>query len=268
MIDKLLVENIEQTTPDQNVAVLLSGGVDSISVALAAERLGKTITAYSFCLDNEPSYDYNKAKEIAKNHNWAFVGTIIDTTKLEEDFYKLVSLGCKKKTHYECVYPFLHVYPKIAETYVLSGWAADGYYGVSKKANIHYKHTKEKFDEFRDQYFLPENAAGYKMHKKVSDMYNKKFITPYLRMNVKNYFYSMDWYQLNQPYQKHHVRTAFNLDKDVKKHLNLQLDSKINVLFERLLNNNKINYKGRTRVMDMVSDWPKPTGATLNEFMI
>ena len=45
MIDKLLVENIEQTTPDQNVAVLLSGGVDSISVALAAERLGKTITA-------------------------------------------------------------------------------------------------------------------------------------------------------------------------------------------------------------------------------
>ena len=99
-------------------------------------------------------------------------------------------------------------------------------------------------------------------------MYNKKFITPYLRMNVKNYFYSMDWYQLNQPYQKHHVRTAFNLDKDVKKHLNLQLDSKITVLFERLLNNNKINYKGRTRVMDMVRDWPKPTGATLNEFMI
>ena len=68
MIDKLLVENIKQTVPDDNVAVLLSGGVDSISVALAAERLGKKITAYSFCLDNEPSYDYNKAiKEIA-NH--------------------------------------------------------------------------------------------------------------------------------------------------------------------------------------------------------
>ena len=64
MIDKLLVENIEQTTPDKEVAVLLSGGVDSISVALAAHRLGKTITAYSFCLDNEISYDYNKAKEI------------------------------------------------------------------------------------------------------------------------------------------------------------------------------------------------------------
>ena len=115
---------------------------------MAAHRLGKTITAYSFCLDNEPSYDYNKAKEIAKNHNWAFVGTVIDTTKLEQDFYKLVSLGCKKKTHYECVYPFLHVYPKIAETYV--SYHSDELLWRSK-TNIHYKHTKEKFDEFRDQ---------------------------------------------------------------------------------------------------------------------
>ena len=47
MIDKLLVENIKQTVPDDNVAVLLSGGVDSISVALAAERLGKKITSKS-----------------------------------------------------------------------------------------------------------------------------------------------------------------------------------------------------------------------------
>ena len=67
----------------------------------------------------------------------------------------------------------------------------------------------------------------------------------------------MDWYQLNQPYQKHHVRTAFNIGKDVKKHLNLQLDSGVNLLFERLLNNTEINYKGRTRVMDLVRDWPK-----------
>ena len=70
----------------------------------------------------------------------------------------------------------MYVYPKIEETYVLSGWAADGYYGVSKKANIHYKHTKEKFDQFRDNYFLPENTAGYNMHKRVADLYNKKFI--------------------------------------------------------------------------------------------
>ena len=258
MIDKLLVEHIDKTVKDDYVAVLLSGGIDSISVGLAAQECGKKINAYSFCLDNQISYDYNKAKEIAIKNGWGFVGTVIDTSKLEEDFYKLVNLGCVKKTHYECVYPFMYVYPKIAETYVLSGWAADGYYGVSKKANIHYKHTKEKFDEFRDNYFLPENTAGYNWHKKIADKYNKVFVTPYLTKEVKDYFYSMDWYELNQPYQKHHVRTAFNIGKDVKKHLNLQLDSGVNVLFERLLNNTEINYKGRTRVMDLVRDWPKP----------
>ena len=43
MIDKLICEDISNNVPDNDVAVLLSGGVDSISVALAAERLGKNI---------------------------------------------------------------------------------------------------------------------------------------------------------------------------------------------------------------------------------
>ena len=64
MIDKILTKEIEKTVPDKEVAVLLSGGVDSISVAFAAERLGKKIISYSFRLDNHESYDYNKAKKL------------------------------------------------------------------------------------------------------------------------------------------------------------------------------------------------------------
>ena len=267
MIDKLICENISNNVLDDDVAVLLSGGVDSISVALAAQSLGKNIHAYSFYLDNYENYDYNKAYEISKVHGWKFTGIVIDTSKLEEDWYRLVELGCKKKTHYECVYPFMYVYPKIKEKYVLSGWAADGYFGVSKKALINYKHTKEKFDEFRDNYFLPENQAGYLWHKKISDKYDKIFITPYLTKKVRDYFYSMDWYELNEPYQKHHVRTAVNIDKDVKKHLNLQLESGVNVLFETLLNNRKINFKNRNRMLDVYSDWKNPPTTNLERFL-
>ena len=64
MIDKLLMNEID--VPDDDCAVLLSGGVDSISVGFAAERLGKKVHAYSFCLDTHPSYDFQKAKEIAE----------------------------------------------------------------------------------------------------------------------------------------------------------------------------------------------------------
>ena len=41
MIDKMINKRSRKTNPDDDVAVLLSGGVDSISVTFAAERLGK-----------------------------------------------------------------------------------------------------------------------------------------------------------------------------------------------------------------------------------
>lgn len=266
MIDKILSEIIETEVQSEEVALLLSGGVDSISVAFAANRLRKNIHGYSFRLDKSTNYDYDKAKYICEIMNWKFTGVIIDTSNLVDDFYKLSKLGAKKKTNFEAIYPFIHLIPQVKEQTVLTGWAADGYYGVSKKAIINYKHTKELFDKFRDNYFLPENQASYSFLKKVTDMNNKNLVAPYLHDKVKEYFYSMDWYELNKPTQKHHVRTAFKREFDkigkVKQHLNLQLESGINVLFESLLNNKKINYKNRTRVMDICKDHYSP----LNEF--
>ena len=48
MIKDLLIDHIKNNVPDSEVAVLLSGGVDSISVALAAHHVGKKVHAYSF----------------------------------------------------------------------------------------------------------------------------------------------------------------------------------------------------------------------------
>ena len=62
MIDKLLTQEINKQVWGNDVAVLLSGGVDSISVAFAAMNARKKITAYSFHLDTEVSYDFLKAK--------------------------------------------------------------------------------------------------------------------------------------------------------------------------------------------------------------
>lgn len=264
-ISQILEEEIKKSVPTEECAILLSGGVDSLSVAFAAERLGKKITAYSFKIKDIPSYDYEFAKTLCERNklytdNWKFVGIEIDLANFEERFIELVLLGCVKKTHFECVFPFLYVYPQIKEKYVLSGWAADGYFGVSKKANIHYKHTKELFDEFRNDYFQPENQAGYLWHKKVSDMYNKVFVTPYLSNPVKEFFYQYDWEELNKPKQKHHIREAFiefsHMPKPAKPHMNLQIGSGITKEFERLVLPNKdLNVYGKPRIMDVCRDW-------------
>ena len=142
MIKNLLLDHIRDKAPDNEIAVLLSGGADSISCALAAHDVGKIINSYSFHLDTHETYDFHKAKEISEIMGWNFIGVSVPTNNLENDWFRLVGLGCKKKTHFECVWPFLYVYPKIIEKYVLTGWGADGYHGVSKKAVMHYKHPK------------------------------------------------------------------------------------------------------------------------------
>ena len=90
MIDKLLMNNIEKNVPDNKIALLLSGGVDSMSIGFSAHRLGKKVTAYSFKTDKHNSYDYNKAEEVANIMGWNFIGTTVPVNNLKEDFFKLL----------------------------------------------------------------------------------------------------------------------------------------------------------------------------------
>ena len=160
MIKNLLINHIRDNAPDNEIAVLLSGGIDSLSCAIAAHDVGKIVHAYSFHLDTHETYDFKKAQEVSDIMGWNFTGVSVPTNDLENDWFRLRELGCKKKTHYECVMPFIYLYPKIIEKYVLTGWGADGYHGVSKKAVMHYKHPKEKFDQFRDDYFYQKKLLG------------------------------------------------------------------------------------------------------------
>ena len=287
MIAELLETQIKNQIPTKKCAVLLSGGVDSLSVALAAYNVGIKVIAYSFHLEGNESYDFKTAQKFSEQMGWTFKPTIVPTDNLVEDWHTLVKMGCKKKTHFECVFPFLYVYPNITEEYVLTGWGADGYFGVSKKAQMRYGSEEgnkkyhdyfeknpeniKTFNEARAIYFLPENTAGLKWHNKLVDLHKKKHITPYLDDSVSDYFYSFNkdkcwltWQALNtlngKPVQKHHVRNAFPELQEfgkIKQHTNLHLGAGVDKLFESLLNNSKINFNDRKRMMDVSKDWYK-----------
>ena len=66
MIDTLLCNIVEKQIPVENCAVLLSGGVDSLSVALAAYNVGIKVIAYSFHLEGNESYDFKTAKKFSE----------------------------------------------------------------------------------------------------------------------------------------------------------------------------------------------------------
>ena len=261
-ISELLESHIlTHTKGSSEVAVLMSGGMDSISLAMASHRLGKKVTAYTFKTDTHNSRDYVRAKEICDEMGWDFKGVIVPTNNITKDFFDLLKkLDCVKKTHFECTFPFLYIYPTIREKFVLSGISADGWYWLSKKAMINFRYPKSKFDDFRNKYFATPNFAGIDQQKLLCDKYNKVLIAPYaFDDQIKKFFMDRDWDELNKPKQKRHVREAYAYELDkvgrVKQHMNLQIDARIPQLFEKLLDDPRVNRKKRTRVMDLCKDW-------------
>ena len=269
MIDKILANIIRNEVPTDTVGILLSGGVDSLSLGFAAYRLGKKITAYTFHLEGDKSYDAYKAEEVSKEFGWECETVVVPTTNLREDFLRLVrTYDCRKKTHFECTFPFLYVFPHIKESYLLSGIGADGYYGVSKKAILHFKEPKEKFDQFRRNYFMHYNVTGFRQIEQLAQEKDISLVHPYIYHDeVRNYYFKYDWFELNQPKQKQVVRDAFKEEFDrvtsVKDHINLQLGSNIDHLFETLLNDEMLNNRKRKRVMDLASDYASTGSSTL-----
>jgi len=288
MIKKYLKKHIKDNVLDEEVGLLLSGGLDSISVGISAELVGKKVNAYSFYLEGIPSYDFAMAANIASQRGWNFVPVVVPRTNLVDDWYKLVDLGCRKKTHFECVFPFLYVYPMIKEKYVLTGWGADGYFGPGKKAMMRYSSYKKKrnyvkycqdfyptkkiarekrlnWNEFRLDY-LDGDCAGYKEHTTLTEKHNKIHIAPYKdSKDIRKLLMSKSWSELNKPRQKEIVRKDFTiLEKygSIKPHINLHLGSGVDKLFETLLENKKINYNDRKRMMDVCKDHYSP----LSEF--
>ena len=276
MIDNILCEIIDEEVQSNEVALLLSGGVDSISLGMSAQRLGKKVSAYTFHLEGEPSYDSNTAQDVAKTFGWDIDVTVVPKTNLKEDFFTLLrEYDCKKKTHFECTHFGLYLFPRIKEKYVLSGIAADGFYCLSKKGRINFIHTKEKLDEFRNNYFGAENPAGILQQKMLAENYNKVLVHPYLwHDKVKDFFMQYDWNELHQnKTEKYHVRTCYQNEfsklNKIKTHLNLQLESNTDILFENLIDDSEINFKRRSRVMDICKDWSllNTSTNTLEDFM-
>ena len=246
---------------------------------------GKRVVGYTFCLENDESYDYLKAKEVCADMGWECNPFNVPTTNLVDDWHRLVKLRCRKKTHFETVFPFLYVYPNIYPKYVLTGWGADGYFNPSKKPMMRYSSYKKKrnyvayckrvnqkrlnWNEFRIEY-LDGDCAGYKEHTSLAKQYNKIHIAPYKdSKKIRELLMSKSWVELNKPRQKEIIRKDFtNLKKygTIKPHINLHLGANINKLFETLLENDEINFNDRKRMMDICRDWYEKKN-TIEEFM-
>lgn len=220
----------------ERIAVSMSGGIDSSSVIIAALDEGKDVTVFSFTFEDFESTDFKAAKKIARKYDLPFVDVLLPSCP--DKIYKTIksiigNCKIKKKTAVECVFPFVFLIDKISQfdfKCLLTGHAADGHFGVSKKAMMHFREPLSKFDEFRQDYFSNPNSSQVRTLKNYCLARDINLCTPYFEPDIFALFINRPWNELNKPRQKEAIRIEFpDLDDlAIKPHSNLQMgDSRI-----------------------------------------
>lgn len=264
----------------KKVAVLLSSGLDGLVVGLAAHDAGYKVHAYTFQMGDVQSFDSKHAEKVAEKLGWTWtlvkvptdVNTIAKAWPVLNKKYK-----CVKKRDYECAYPMLYCYKRIAKDghkFVLSGLVADAYFCFARSTHVAgisgHKSTLDKFDAYRKQYWkkwfregasgLDEkyNPSGMLQHNIMCEEFGLTHVNPWLLKETYNFFIGKSWHELNVPKQKMPIRDAWADYIAIvghRPHRGYQTEAKVPMYFEQLLKNTTINFKGRKRIMDVARDW-------------
>lgn len=266
----------------RQVALLLSGGIDSTAVGIAAARLGHSVNAYTFQIGNEPSYDSKWAERTAEKMGWDW-----QLIRLPDDVRYVIrhwprmyfDLKCRKKREFECTWPFLFVYPRVRETHVLSGLNADAFFALGRKAvklgASGRNSNREAFDELRRGYCFrlardgmkalsPEyNPSCMYQHLLMQRAEKKVDVNPFLSRDAYKFFMGYSWQELNLPKQKRFIRETYPEEfalVGARNHQNYQKAGRVSEHFEKLLDT-EVNFRQRGRTIDMFGDWWRASSA-------
>lgn len=247
---KEILFNLLKSIPKDNVALGLSGGVDSQVLLCTMLDCGIRPFTYTFCTDDRETRDLIVARNIA-NYYGLEHKTLTLSTDIDFLYNSAIELNnkylCRKKTDYECFYPFLFIYPFLKEngikTLVLGSYF-DGWVLSSKKATIHYRGRE---DEWRQIYHDKPNSNQVTQHSIAQNYYGITVTMPYGDESVYNFFLGKSYEWCNKPKPKQCMidlyPTHFARFKPVR-HTNYQLCG-IADAFAKLVNSkyNTKNYK-------------------------
>lgn len=237
-----LKEDIKSKITSEDVAVFLSGGMDSTCCLLSCIDLGLNITAYSFYLEGHISQDICASREITKKLGIKLNEVIVpySSYKLQEDVFKIIKeYKTAKKTAVQCIHPFIYIMPTVKEKDIISGLYADDLYGTSRKGNIIGRRSKKEFDEYRRKQLAQKDYSCVYI-KECARKYGKNLITPFVGGFTEEYLMSLDWKEMNgkrpkmiavKAFEDYYMKNAW-----YRKNSNLQVNSGIREYHDLLLN--------------------------------
>lgn len=254
MLKQLINNHLEKNIKDKNdVAILFSGGLDSLSILLSCLEIDIRPVLYSFYLKSHVSDDIEASRKIAIIYNLKLIEIVINDTdinQLKNDVHYIINkYHLYKKTAVQCVYPFIYIIPVIKEKYILTGLCADDLYGTPRSM-AKYRNDFDTFNEIRENKIQDITASAYSYIKSLVEENNKIFIAPYKdNLDLLNYFRGLNYKDMNSPKQKNIMYQDYKEEIDKYKlyriNQNLQCGSKIREWHDNLLLTelNTKNYK-------------------------
>ena len=253
MLKELIKKHIEDNIPkNEKVAVMFSGGLDSLSVLLSAVELGYDVKLYTFHLEGIISKDLETARKVSKYYNLKLQEVTIpaDVDLLISDLTELIKKhDLKKKTQFQVMHPMKYLCNAIEENYVLSGLEADTLYGNTRSMRKTIA-CESEFKNIRHKYIYDEDNASYSFIKNELKSNNKTFIAPYKQSSeIINYFLNLESKDLCFGKQKKQTYEAFKTEIDnlslYRRSSNMQINSGIREFHDLLLqtNLNQKNFK-------------------------
>ena len=253
-----LINNYLSQLKGQDVALLFSGGLDSLSLLFSCLDLGIKPHLYTFKLNGNDSTDYITSKRLAEELDLEFTCITMpcETNTLVVDVFHIVrDFKVRKKTQIQCIHPFLYIADVVSENIILTGLCADDLYGSSRKMQELGRKDSRLFYEKRLEKHQDLTSSSYIFIKELFESKGKTFIAPYKDSeDLVEFILSKDLHELHSPKQKNVMYQDYKLELDkyslYRRNSNLQVNSGLREFHDKLLNTelNVCNYKSVTGI--------------------
>lgn len=256
---RLMLEAVRSESGSDEVAVLLSGGVDSTCVLLACLDAGFEVHAYTFYLKGHESQDVRASRRICGDLGIGLTESVVPYSidSLVADTRRIVrEFGTTRKTAVQCIHPFLYVVPDVKERDVFSGLYADDLWGTSRKGNQEGHSGEARFRAYRQRQLTQQDYSCVYI-KKCFERAGKSLHMPFVSSGVSEYLLSLSWDDMNRPKPKALAVRAyaehFSKHDWYRKNSNLQVNSGIREYHDLLLRT-ELNTRGLKSVTGIYND--------------
>lgn len=246
-INRTLIEEIKNK---DSVALLFSGGVDSLSMLFSCFDVGIRPTLYCFTTDGYISEDLMASRKVADIFGLSLKEIYVptDIATIKEDVYRLMDrFKIRKPTQIQCTQPFLYVAAAIKEEYAVSGICADDILGNFRACAV----VKKDIGQYYSKRYVAFNDIEKSSFCYIRDVFKDvgvKLIAPYkTNKKLAEFLFSKNFDDLHRPKQK---QLTLDYYKEIeqnglyRKSSNAQVNSRIREEHLKLLTANQWGYTG------------------------